>query len=149
MKLALQIALGIILATLVLWGIALGLTAGVAWWTAEQLNRQIVEQREQESAKQAERQRAEALAKRAEAERKHAAAVRERQAREARLAHQREQNQLLHAFREQYKPPDDCLNPPTESRWVECVDHRRKAKTEFMQQQAMLKSMREPIKIGN
>jgi hypothetical protein len=132
LKLVVKIALGIILATLLLSLGGLVTTAGIAWWANEQIERTLAEQREQ----QAGRERAAADAHRLETENKRLAALRALQARQAAQKREREQNRIDRAFDDQYQPPPDCTNPQSNTRWVECVDIRKKAKAEFMGQQA-------------
>ena len=104
---------------------------GVAWWANKQLEEQVAEQHE----RAAERERAAAEARRMEAERERLAAVQERQARAVEEARRQERARLSHEFAEQYEAPADCANPPSERRFVECVDHRRNAQALFMQEQ--------------
>ncbi|MCB1706040.1 MAG: hypothetical protein KDI17_14345 [Halioglobus sp.] len=145
MKLALQIALGIILATAILSFGGLATTAGVAWWANKQIERTLTEQREQ----QAERDRAAIEARRAEVERERLAAIQAQQARKASEARRLEQNSIANAFEDQYRPPPGCTNPQSDTRWVECVDIRARAKAEFMGKQRLFKESREEIRIAD
>lgn len=156
MKLALQIALGIVLATIILWAVILGVTVSMGKWAAQELEKEAAAAREQQEQAVAEAARVaaelferEAERQRQEAEKRRVAAVRQQQAQEARQAREAEERRLVREFEAQYQPPRGCDNPQSNERWVECVDHRRNAKAAFLDQAALLGRLHEDIRIGD
>jgi hypothetical protein len=131
MKLALQIAAGIVIATLTLWMLSLLLVGAAANQVGGEVTK-LVEQQTARAAARSERDRARqqdaAIARRqaeiaaAEAERRHAielAAVAERKAAKER------------AWLQHYTAPALCERPPSWEAQVECGNHYMRAKAEF------------------
>ncbi len=133
MQLVWKIALGIILASLIMSLGGLIAAGGLAWWADEQLEQGLSEQHK----RQQERERVAAVAKLKEAEIQRIAALREQEARDAEVVRLQARTRLTNQFAEQYVPPEDCANPVSEKRFVECVDHRRRAKSEYFEQNAL------------
>jgi hypothetical protein len=131
MKLALQIAAGIVTATLTLWVLSLMLVGAAA----NHVGGEVTKMMEQQTARAAERTRLDrarqhdaALARHeaetaaVDAEHRHAlalAAVADRQAAKER------------AWLEHYRAPADCEQPPSWEAQVECGNHYMRAKAEF------------------
>ena len=131
MKLALQIAAGLVIGTLTLWMLSL-LLVGAA---ANHVGGEATKMMEQQTARAAERSQREhvrqqeaaldrwqAQAAAADAEHRHAlelAAAAERQAAKER------------AWLEYYRAPADCEQPPSWEAQVECGNHYMRAKAEF------------------
>ncbi|MEM1113736.1 MAG: hypothetical protein AAGI11_17620 [Pseudomonadota bacterium] len=159
MKLALNIALGILIASAVLWSVRLG----VLWWVGNQLQETLVEQQAQQegriqeiaSARQAEAARVKAEEER-EAERIRQQAAREEAKRRrkeqeflakrsAEAARQKQLRDIELAFENGYEPPPECAPSNTDANWVTCVDIKRRAKQAYISQQLMLSRAHEDI----
>jgi hypothetical protein len=134
MKLALQIAAGIVIATLMLWLLSLLMVGAAASHVGGEITK-MMEQQTARAAARAERDRAlqhdAALARRqaeaasAEADRRHAVEL--AAAAEAQEAKER-------AWLDFYRSPADCERPPSWEAQVECGNHYMRAKAEFDEQ---------------
>lgn len=130
MNLILKIAAGIILAGTIMALGRFAVTAYVAHQVLQEAENTIAEQR----ARQAAQQRQVQAARQAESTRRLQEEQRQQQVRQQQLVRQRANNELDRAFEDQYVPLPSCVNPQSETRWVECVDLRKQARREFRAQ---------------
>lgn len=127
-KLALQIAAGILIAALVLIGIGMGFTYAYLKAADEHLEQLAQEQRAKSEALR--------QAQAAEAESKRQAQLvlqeneRRRKSEERARAEADRQRQI--AFERQYDTPEGCENPSSERQFIECANDKIRAKREFL-----------------
>ena len=127
MHLILKIAAGILLEGAISSAAWFAVTLYIAHEASEHRLTVLVDQKAQREAQQ---RQAEAT-RQAAALKKRQAEVRQQELRRQQLAEEQAEIELDKAFLDQYEPPSSCIDPQTDTRWVECVDLQRQAKKEF------------------
>ncbi|WP_144079822.1 hypothetical protein [Haliea salexigens] len=129
MKLAIQIAAGILIAAFVLIGIGMGFTYASLKAAEEHLEQLAQEQ----SAKTEARRQAQA----AETESKRQAQLvlkeNERRRKSEQRARAEIDRQRQIAFERQYDAPEGCENPSSERQFIECANDKIRARREFLE----------------
>ncbi|MCF7822145.1 MAG: hypothetical protein K9M17_06880 [Mariprofundaceae bacterium] len=133
MKLVFQIAGGIVLAALIVWGVQVAVVTYVAKQAVEQMQTTIKQQQQHQSRMQQERARQKALQEQKKAQRLAREKVaRAEQQRQQRLVSQ-EQARLKAAFDKWWQPPQWCTQASSIKKVIQCGDLKRLKRAEFDQ----------------
>lgn len=127
MQLILKIAAGILLAGAISSAAWFAVAIYIAHEASEHLQAVLADQKAQRDAQQ---RQAEARRQAADLQ-KQQAELRHQEVKRQQLAKERAEIELDTAFLDQYEPPPSCINPQSDTRWVECVDLQRQAKNDF------------------